>query len=167
MYNFIENGILEQNPSEEFEIKEKAHGRNTTWQIKTFQIEDKNLQKEWANLQQFMVINKTVISKDKSKNLITSRSVSYRITDLKDISAEKLLKGIRGHWGIENRTHWVKDAIMKEDTNGIKNINGAVNIATFNTIVINFLRQNIDQSIKTAQILFGQNVKELCVKIRT
>lgn len=78
------------------------------------------------------------------------------------MSAALFFKGIRGHWGIENRTHWVKDVILGEDSNGIRDINGAVNMATFNTLVINFLRQNIDDSIKSAQIIFGQNLKEQC-----
>jgi hypothetical protein len=71
------------------------------------------------------------------------------------------------HWGIENRTHWVKDVNFKEDNNGIKNDNAAVNMALFNAISLNYLRQNIDDSIKTAQILFGQNVKKLFLTIRT
>jgi len=83
------------------------------------------------------------------------------------LSAQEFAQGIRGHWGIENRTHWVRDVSFKEDNNKIKNDNGAVNMALFNTISLNYLRQNIDDSIKNAQIIFGQNVKELFLTIRT
>jgi hypothetical protein len=40
-------------------------------------------------------------------------------------------------------------------------------MALFNAISLNYLRQNIDDSIKNAQIIFGQNVKELFLIIRT
>ena len=114
----------------------------------------------------FIVINKTVVKKDKNNNLVKTERVSYRISDVSGLSAKSFFNGIRGHWGIENRTHWVKDVILNEDGNGIRDINGAVNMATFNTLVINFLRQHIDDSIKTAQIIFGQQVKEQCKILR-
>ena len=61
----------------------------------------------------------------------------------------------------------VKDSNYKEDENQIKHKNGAVNMAIFNTISVNYLRQNINDSIKNAQIIFGQNVKDLFNQIST
>ena len=115
----------------------------------------------------FIVIHKIVIQKDKEQKLMKTQSVSYRISDVLNLSAELFLQGIRGHWGIENRTHWVKDVVLNEDKNGIRNANGAVNMATFNTLVINFLRQHVHDSISTAQIIFGQNLKDQCQAIRS
>lgn len=166
MLSAIQKCEAEQVAKDQFSVQEKKHGRDTEWTTKIFEVAHKDLQSNWSNLSTFIVINKTITQKDKAKNLVTKNSVSYRISDVKHLSAETFFNGIRGHWGIENRTHWVKDAILNEDKNGIKNINGAVNMATFNTLVINFLRQNVDDSIKTAQILFGQNVKEQCYLLR-
>lgn len=119
----------------------------------------------------FIGIEKSVVHKGKPnkkqpRELIITQSVSYRISDV-ELSAKEFAKGIRGHWGIENRIHWVKDVDFKEDGNQIKDDNGAVNMAIFTTISLNYLRQNINDSIKQSQILFGQNVKELFFKIRT
>jgi hypothetical protein len=61
----------------------------------------------------------------------------------------------------------VKDVNFKEDKNKIKDDNGAVNMVIFNTILLNYHRQNINDSIKKVQILFGQNVKEFFFKIKT
>lgn len=135
-------------------------------------VEDIILQKKWTNLRRFIAVEKSVSQKGKAntkqaKQVITTKSISYRISDVTSLSAKEFAQGIRGHWGIENRTHWVKDVNFKEDNNGIKNDNGAVNMALFNTISLNYLRQNIDDSIKNAQIIFGQNVKELFLTIRT
>jgi predicted transposase YbfD/YdcC len=140
--------------------------------VKVYVVEDMTLQKTWTNLQRFISVEKRVSQKGKAntkqaKQVITTESISYRISDVTSLSAKEFAQGIRGHWGIENRTHWVKDVNFKEDNNGIKNDNGAVNMAIFNTISLNYLRQNIDDSIKNAQIIFGQNVKELFLTIRT
>lgn len=140
--------------------------------MKVYVVEDMTLQKTWTNLQRFISVEKRVSQKGKAntkqaKQVITTESISYRISDVTSLSAKEFAQGIRGHWGIENRTHWVKDVNFKEDNNGIKNDNGAVNMAIFNTISLNYLRQNIDDSIKNAQIIFGQNVKELFLIIRT
>lgn len=95
-----------------------------------------------------------------------TQSLSYRISDLW-LSAKEFAEGIRKHWGIENRIHWVKDVNYQEDNNRIKHQNIAVNMAIFNAISLNYLRQNVNDSIKYAQIIFGQNFKELCPNIRT
>jgi predicted transposase YbfD/YdcC len=163
----IQEKANEETPVSEFEISEKGHGRETTWHTEVFTFNEEKIQDKWVDLRTFIVINKTVKRKDKNKNLIETKSISYRISDVSDLSAELFFKGIRGHWGVENRTHWVKDVILNEDNNGIRDRNGAVNMATFNTVVINFLRQHIDDSIKAAQIIFGQSLKEQLPKIRT
>lgn len=143
----------------------------TTWTVKVYDNVDEILKENWTNLNRFIAIEKSVTQHSRpnrktQKQLITTQSISYRISDVK-LSAEVFAKGIREHWGIENRIHWVKDVNFKEDNNSIKKDNGAVNMSIFSTISLNYLRQNIDDSIKNAQILFCQNVKELFKTIRT
>jgi predicted transposase YbfD/YdcC len=43
--------------------------------------------------------------------------VAYGITSLlpEQASAKKLLGLVRGHWGIENGLHWVRDVVLGED----------------------------------------------------
>jgi predicted transposase YbfD/YdcC len=152
-------------------VTQKAHGRMTTWTVKLYDNVDAILKQNWTNLNRFIVIEKSVTQHSRPnrktpKQLITTQSISYRISDVK-LSAEVFAKGIREHWGIENRIHWVKDVNFNEDNNHIKKDNGAVNMSIFSTISLNYLRQNIDDSIKNAQILFCQNVKELFKIIRT
>jgi hypothetical protein len=47
-----------------------------------------------------------------------SREVTYYITSRVAAAADAraLAAQIRGHWGIENRTHWVRDVIFGEDS---------------------------------------------------
>jgi len=64
-----------------------------------------------------------------------------------DLNAEEFHQGIRGHWGIENRLHWVKDEIHKEDKNKIRCGTGPVAASIFSSIAINIHRKNGNDSI--------------------
>lgn len=49
---------------------------------------------------------------------------------------------IRHHWQIENRLHWVKDVVLKEDTAPLCSGYALENMAILRTIAINLLRLN-------------------------
>lgn len=70
--------------------------------------------------------------------------------------------GIRGHWGIENRLHYVKDVVFFEDSSPITNINAATNLSILTTIVINLLRYNGYCSMTKAIRQVGNSWGNLC-----
>src|SRR3546814_2625080 len=45
------------------------------------------------------------------------------------LSAEDAAGAVRGHWGIENRLHWVLDTVFKEDQSRLRKGPGARNMA--------------------------------------
>jgi predicted transposase YbfD/YdcC len=137
-------------PDDMATLSDHLRGKKTTWTAWMYIIENATLSKDWMNLKRFIVVEKLVVSGSK-----TTRSVSYRISDVDFLSALDLLTGIRGHWGIESQTHWVRDVILGEDRNLIRSSAGAVIMSLLNTIVINFLRIWIGPSVKYAQIFFG------------
>ena len=49
-------------------------------------------------------------------------AVSYAISSLPatDADARRLLSLSRGHWGIENRLHWVRDVTFDEDRSQVR-----------------------------------------------
>lgn len=141
---------------------EKKRGATTTWTTRVYEPIPNVTTMKWEDMKRFIITDKTVTKGGKVKE-----STAYRITDIMDLSAQKLYEGIRGHWGIENRTHWVRDVGFNEDKNKIINDNAAVNMAFFNTLAINYLRENFEDSIKYSQISFGQNMKESYRKART
>lgn len=49
---------------------------------------------------------------------------------------------IRQHWHIENRLHWVKDVVLKEDTAPLCDGHAPVNFAIVRTIAMNLLRHH-------------------------
>ena len=65
---------------------------------------------DWPHLAQVCKIERIVRKKN-----VTGRAVAYAVTSLppQEADADRLLALWRGHWGIENRVHWVRDALMK------------------------------------------------------
>jgi predicted transposase YbfD/YdcC len=68
--------------------------------------------------------------------------VSYAITSVArhQADAATLLSWHRGHWGIENRLHWVRDVTMGEDANRTRTGSGPQVLAAFRNAAIGQLR---------------------------
>lgn len=56
------------------------------------------------------------------------------------MSATKLLRTVRDHWGIENRVHWVLDADFGEDADRARKDNAPENIAVLRRLALNIAR---------------------------
>ena len=73
---------------------------------------------------------------------MTSMETSYYVTSLSAEQAgpEQLAAYIRGHWGIENRSHWVRDRVFDEDRSTVR-VGGAPQaLATLRNLAISLLR---------------------------
>lgn len=69
--------------------------------------------------------------------------VVFLITDLTAERADpaRLMQLARGHWGIENRVHWVRDVTFDEDRHTLRTGHAATVMATFRNTAITLLRQ--------------------------
>jgi predicted transposase YbfD/YdcC len=68
------------------------------------------------------------------------------------LSAEQAAAAVRGHWGIENRLHWVLDVVFKDDQSRLRKGHGAKNMAIVRHFAINLVRAAKDKhSIKLRQ----------------
>ncbi len=74
----------------------------------------------------------------------------YYISSRNKTSAEILGKGIRAHWHIENKQHWVKDVILYEDKSGVKGKQVSKTMSMIRSIVMNIYKVNELRSIKYA-----------------
>ena len=54
--------------------------------------------------------------------------------------AERLAEAVRGHWGIENRLHWVMDVVFRDDDCRIRKKNAPANFAAVKNMATNLLR---------------------------
>lgn len=66
----------------------------------------------------------------------------YLITSLSkdDADGERLLSLIRGHWGIENKSHYVRDFTFDEDRSKVRTKSGPQIMATLRNFAISILR---------------------------
>lgn len=55
-------------------------------------------------------------------------------------SPAQLLQLVRGHWSIENRSHWVRDVTFDEDRSQIRTQQGPRMMAILRNLVIAILR---------------------------
>ena len=71
-----------------------------------------------------------------------TQEVQYAVCSLSREIADAafLLSQWRGHWGIENRLHWVRDVSFGEDNCQVKTGHGPQNLATFRNMAISLLR---------------------------
>jgi len=73
----------------------------------------------WPGLQQVFQIERTIIIKKTGQR---RHEIVYGVTSLtpQQANAHRLLQLVRGHWCIENRTHWVRDVTFDEDRSTVR-----------------------------------------------
>lgn len=66
------------------------------------------------------------------------------------LDAEVFALGLRAHWGVENRLHWVLDVVFHDDLVRLRTGNGPQNMALVRHINMNLIRAKNDRhSLKT------------------
>ena len=65
----------------------------------------------------------------------------YYLSSLRP-DAAVLAAAIRGHWGVENRLHWVLDVQFREDASTVRVGDGAQTFAVLRHLALNLLRQD-------------------------
>ena len=102
---------------------------------------------DWPGVKQVCKIIRTTTRKNK-----TTTEVAYAITSVgRDrVNAKTLLKWNRGHWGIENRLHWVRDETFGEDRCRVRTRAAPQVLAAIRNLAINWLRSHKTVNIAAA-----------------
>jgi predicted transposase YbfD/YdcC len=85
----------------------------------------------------------------------THQEISYLVTSLPRTAASpaRLLRLMRGHWGIENRLHWVRDVTFDEDRSQVRTKAAPQVMAALRNLVIGLFRlkkvRNIAAGLRT------------------
>jgi hypothetical protein len=136
---------------------EKTRKRGRTEIRETFIYKDiSGISEEWIALKRLIRVERYVYGKTGQ-----SHETAYYISDVVSNKAGYFARHIRSHWGIENRLHWVKDVVMKEDSSKIKKGAAPENFSIMRNIVCNIFRINGFDSIKYAIELNANNFKNI------
>ena len=94
---------------------------------------------DWPGLQQVFRLERQVTRK---KTGVQTCQVVFGITSLgpQRANADRLLDLTRGHWGIENRLHWVHDVDFDEDHSRVRCGAGPQVMAAIRNLAIGLLR---------------------------
>jgi predicted transposase YbfD/YdcC len=92
---------------------------------------------DWPGLAQVCRLSRTTICKGKQ-----TVEIEYAITSVPraQAGATRLLNWWRGHWGIENRSHYVRDVTFQEDACQIHSGHAPENLAALRNGIISLLR---------------------------
>lgn len=139
---------------------DKGHGRCERRTLKATTALNEYL--DWPGVKQVGQVESVVTRKGK-----TTREVRSFITSVprSEGDAKSLLKWSRGHWTIENRSHYVRDVTMGEDASRIRKGSGPQVMAALRNATIGFLRLTGATNIAKALRRNGSRVSELFAKL--
>ena len=114
-------------------LVEESHSRIVQRRCQVFAVPEK-AQKTWSGLEAFVVVDRLGM-RDNKPFCERHFYISSQILD-----AQQLLADTIGHWGIENRLHWVKDVAFKEDFPPRRGGYAPINWAILHTFFITIAR---------------------------
>ena len=109
----------------------------------------------WPALRQIARVERQRQHRRQGRVVKVDREVIYAITSLPPDRAQAvdLLAGLRGHWGIENRAHWVRDVTFDEDRSHVRSHAAPQVLAAGRNLAIALLRRagydNIAAALRT------------------
>jgi predicted transposase YbfD/YdcC len=127
-------------------VASKGHGRRVT---RTIKVVTAPAWIEFNGAVQVAQIRRTVTRKGRK-----TVEVVYLITsaDVRAASPATLAAWVQGHWGIENRLHWVRDVTFDEDRSQVRTGAAPHVMAALRNLVISLLRlagwTNIAQALR-------------------
>lgn len=160
--NNVQEYTLREKPTDHYRSIDRIRDRTDYRDVTIYNLKSSHLHtfSSWNGLNTIIHIHRYGNRGKKNYN-----NDKYYISSLTENSAKVYAEGIRDHWSIENRLHWVKDAILNEDDNQITTGSIATNISLLKSIMMNVFRIRGFDSIKYAMETFANRPKEALLLI--
>lgn len=133
LYKQIQALTAQTTPSSIAHSFERSRDRKTHRQVSVFE-DISGISSDWIGLKRLIKVERTG-----SRAGLPYEQIAYYISSL-TFTASEFARGIRDHWGIENRLHWVKDMVLCEDRSRIRTLDAPANFSLIRAIVMNLLR---------------------------
>lgn len=118
----------------------------------------------WSSVRQVFRITRQRTLRDRETGALkTTTDVAYGITSLtrQQADAERVLEFNRGHWGIENKTHYPRDVTFGEDAHQAWTHHGPQNLASARNTAITLCRLYNHMNLAAARREFAWNPSRL------
>ena len=135
LHQQIESQTLNTTAIRCYQQTEKTRNRVINRTVEVF-APPLNIDSRWIAIESIIKIFRSGI---RGNHDYKSDSPTYYISSLSPTSS-LIPQGIRRHWSIENRLHWIKDVVTKEDTSPQLHLIASTNISLIKSWVINILR---------------------------
>jgi predicted transposase YbfD/YdcC len=122
----------------------KGHGRIETrrcWVVDGADFVD--IDNQWKGLRSIVLVEseRRAGQGDKQKVTVEQRCFLTSLSTEDPKAAQKVLRAVRQHWGIENRLHWVLDVVFCEDKCRVRKDHSATNLALARKITLNLCQR--------------------------
>jgi len=152
-----ENRQFKDQPNEYYETTEKDHGRIEKRRYRLVELSTTiaaelpkeavkvarwwDPDEEWTGLHAIGMV-------ESSREINGKASIQkrYFITSLKG-GVKRFAQAQRGHWGIENRVHWLLDVAYAEDQCRVRVGNAPENLSTLRKMTLNLLKQETTRKV--------------------
>jgi len=150
-------------PTSRYIATEHTRNRVTTRTVQVFH-DLTGISHEWMGLKSLIKVERTG-----TRGGNPYHQVAYYISSLVR-NAVDFADGIRGHWGIENRLHWVKDVVFDEDRSTIHTGQAPANLSLLRAIAkrcceaqiaLNVLRRSGYSSITSARRFLANDIDKI------
>ena len=134
------------------ETNENGHGREETRRVYSLEAPEWLHNKEqWSRLSSLIMVE---ARRELNDQVSTERR--YYISSLTP-DAKQAAEAVRGHWGIENSSHWILDVAFREDESRVRVGNAPENLALVRKLTHNLLQQEttLKRGIKTKRLRAG------------
>jgi predicted transposase YbfD/YdcC len=138
--------------AEVFETSEIGHGPEEMRRVSSLKAPEWLRNKEqWSRLSSLIMVEAT-----RKLNDQVSTERRYYISSLAP-DVKQAAEAVRGHWGIENSSHWILDVAFREDDSRVRAGNAPENLALVRKLTHNLLQQEttLKRGIKTKRLKAG------------
>ena len=127
---------------------DKGHGRVEKRTLRTTTVLTQA--QKWKGMKQGLEI-----TRERTIKGVTTVEVVHGITSLSEQEADatRLLELTRGHWGIENGLHYVRDVTMGEDASRVRSGNAPQVMAAMRNLVVFVMAQEAEPKETRPEVL--------------
>lgn len=143
LLEYLKTQFAQQEPQSVDHSLERSHGRTVERRVSVLDTVE-GIAPHWVGVRRIIRVERWGF-----RGLKPFHETMFYISSL-TLDAAGFAERIGRHWHVENRLHWVKDVVLREDHTPVCDGHALVNFAIVRTIVVNLFRAHGFDSITQA-----------------